>query len=114
MHVGQQLMSNALPRQHPLAVSAALLPQNKFHQQLSTYWRRLKYIPQNRISGPYQAALDSFLTREGIEIDTLFQPPLKSGTQTASYCPCCHAEFREDFSTCSDCRDVALIPFKKA
>jgi hypothetical protein len=113
MHVGQHLLSNALSMQHPLAISAALLSRKNLCAQASSYWRKMEYSQNKDISPLFKNELKEFLKREGIEREKLFLAPEKSSGETASYCPCCQAQFREGFSTCSDCREVALIAFNK-
>jgi hypothetical protein len=111
MHVGQHLMSNVLSMQHPLAISAALLPHKDLCAKASAYWRKMKYSSNQALSPPLKIELQEFLNREGIETKSLFLAPKKTANETASYCPCCHAQFRKGFSTCSDCHEVALISF---
>ena len=113
MHVGQHLLSNALSMQHPLAISAALLSNKNLNVQVSSYWRKMEYGPNQNLSPLFKNELQEFLKREGIEEESLFLAPKKSSNETASYCPCCQAQFREGFSTCSDCKEVTLIAFDK-
>ena len=113
MHVGQQLLSQSLPLQHPLAVSAALCNTHSFKKQLSTYWRRLSFSKEAPPPQPFLDALKDFMQQQAVNPDTLLAPPAKMGNETASYCPCCHAQYRENFTTCTDCRGVELVPFKR-
>ncbi|MDA0347203.1 MAG: hypothetical protein O3C43_08715 [Verrucomicrobia bacterium] len=113
IHVGQHLLSNALSLQHPLAISAALLSPKDLCAQISSYWRKMEYGPNQNLSPLFKNELQEFLKREGIEKESLFLAPEKSSKETASYCPCCQAQFREGFSTCSDCKEVSLITFNK-
>lgn len=113
MHAGQHLMSHSLPLQHPLAVSAALSNQKSLKQQLSIYLRHLTFSLEAPPPETFGSALDRFIAQQGFSKTDLIAPPKQADQSTASYCPCCHAQYRENFSTCSDCHGVELEPFEK-
>ena len=114
MQAGQQLLSQCLPLQHPLAVSAALSNRETFVDHLKSYWRTINYSQEAPPPEPFMNALKQFMKRHDISPDSLLAPPVSSGNDTASYCPCCHAQYRKDFTTCSDCQGVELIPFENS
>ncbi len=112
MHAGQHLMSQSLPLQHPLAVSAALSNRKSVKQQLSIYLRHLTFSKDAPPPETFLNALDHFTAQQGFSKKDLIVPPKQADKSTASYCPCCHAQYRENFSTCSDCHGVELKPFE--
>lgn len=113
MHAGQQLMSQSLPLQHPLAVSAALDNRKSLKLQLSIYLRHLTFSMDAPPPETFQSALDHFIAQQGFSKKDLIAPPKQADQSTANYCPCCHAQYRENFSSCSDCHGVELEPFEK-
>jgi fumarate reductase subunit D len=111
MHVGQSLLNQALPFQHPLAVSAALLSKKQLEKHLSLYWRKQEYRRGGKSSLLFQEALDEFLERESFEKRFLLQAPRRDGNRSAAYCPSCHAQFHAGVTACSDCHGVELVEF---
>lgn len=113
---------------HPLALAKVLLPEKDFREFAQRLLRDLRQpawpLCPNESPGAreveaqarraWQSVVEQFLKENGIEPDTLCQPPAPSDDTCRSYCPRCQAQFTTIARTCADCGGLPLVAFEKS
>jgi hypothetical protein len=94
----------------PLAVAAALLPEEAFRELAREGLRRLA---SEREARPFAAveldAAQRVVRARGLRVEEVLRPPAAADPAAASYCPLCSEQYRHGFDSCAECR-VPLEP----
>lgn len=123
MRARDALTRNLLESFDPLAVTVSLLAKADFDVFAGKTYRQIVFpLPDSPdVSEPIaQEARDlremrnrcrlAFLKKQVGDLARFVAPPVADSTQSRSYCPRCHAQFRLESGNCSDCRGIALLP----
>ncbi len=102
------LVADLLADFHPVAVAQALLPAKQFLSFASAELRRTRYLHADRFLLKF---LEDFIAQSGTDSATLLAPPQRESSNCRSYCPVCHTQFVLEAGACSDCSNVALLPW---
>lgn len=110
------LARDALAGFHPLAVAAALLPQDDFRAFAGEVWRDLVHplgpddpeaaADLTAARARLMTAHRRLLVAQGVEPDSLDGPPEVLEPSVRAYCPRCHETFLDPDGDCSDCPGV--------
>ena len=115
-----------LDKFHPLAITKVFCSKTQFRTLAAEFLRDLTYPIGQRPAQVDSAAqsteesarrlsktlTETFLRGAGLKPDELLQPPPPNDPTSQLYCPRCLAQFTSGSRLCSDCGDVALIPFE--
>lgn len=120
IRAGDLLSKPLLETFHPLAVARVLAPAESFSRLASASLRRLRH-PRRTLAPELVewqqrelTLVESLLRREGVDVERLLAPPAASDPGISSCCPRCLAQFRVASGDCTDCGEVALMPFPAA
>lgn len=94
---------------HPLAVAAAVLPDDEFRTFAGEQLRACRF---GTLSDWYRErlrkALEALARRKGLQPEQLLAPPERQGNCVA-FCPRCLAQYMNNRSECADCGYTSLL-----
>jgi hypothetical protein len=121
MQAGARLFRLHLELYHPLALAAALSPRDQFLDYARRVVRDLRHPTPTRCTAAGEeprhtqewfgkrltAAVEAFLARQGVDVESLVRAPRPETPACRAYCPRCEGQYERAGGKCSTC-DVPL------
>ncbi|MCP3980536.1 MAG: hypothetical protein GY716_14635 [bacterium] len=106
------LSCNLLAGMHPLAVASVVLEEEEFARFARGHILAIRQVqPQDRVQRWFRERLlesiDGLLSRTGLSASRILEAPPRE-PDAVSYCPRCHAQYRDGPERCADCNGVEL------
>ena len=110
------LIKNSVAEFHPLAVAAAVMPQEEARRFTARILRELAFAAEgddkwSSMESEWRSAVWEWTGRQFGDPQLLVGPPVRRFHASLSYCPRCEQEYVVTVGVCVDCPGVALKPF---
>jgi len=103
------LAVNLLEDFHPVAVAQVILSTDNFLKFAEAELREAKFLTHDPIM---EERITTFLSRCGVNPDSLLAPPSPDSGNSRTYCPVCLTQYVFDEGVCRDCYDSPVHALK--